>query len=151
MLQWPSSLQQRHVPKPAPSQLISASKTWEATQRSEWRWGEAFGFQHLYLPLLMPDVFAKAECNFDLSLLCCKLTNYSHYASKVISLCKNTCLQTLPIQGETEGIAIKEAQRLTFIAALKVKNVTEWGHKPLLHWPLNQKIFANLINHCKTR
>lgn len=84
-------------------------------------------------PLLMPDVLSKAECKFDLSLLCCKLTNYSDYTTKVIAHCKNTCLQTLPIQRETGGIAIKETQRLIFIAALKAKNATEWGHKPPLH------------------
>lgn len=84
-------------------------------------------------PLLMPDVFSKAECKFDLGLLCCKLTSYSHYATKVISHCKNTCLQTLLIQRETEGVAIKEAQKVIFIAALKAKNVATWGHKPPLH------------------
>lgn len=60
------------------------------------------------LALLMPNVLSKAVCKFDLNLLSCKLTNYSHYATKVISHCKNTCLQMLPIQREKEDIAIKE-------------------------------------------
>lgn len=60
------------------------------------------------LALLIPDVLLKTACNFDLSLLCCKLTNYSHYATEVISHCKNKCLQTLPIQRGKEGTARKD-------------------------------------------